>query len=65
MAETHARSGRRVDFEPFDAGKDSTQYNGGEESLLAGEAGINGRLSGPCQPSNLIHTGISEPSFEK
>src|ERR1700719_2488986 len=60
-----AYAGRRIAFEPFDAGMDSTHHDRGEEGLLVGESGVNGRLAGPCQASNLIHTGTCKPSFEK
>src|SRR5262249_14360249 len=58
-------TGRRVDLEASDVGGHVLHHHGGEERLLVGEAGIDGRLPGTRYPGNLINTGAVEAAFEK
>jgi hypothetical protein len=51
--------------EPSDAGVDVAAHDCRKQRLLAGKAGINGRLAGAGQACDFIHAGASKPALKK
>jgi hypothetical protein len=52
-------------LEPRNVGSNALHHDGGEQRLLFGKAGVNGRLAGTGARGDLIHTGTSQPPFKK
>lgn len=56
---------RGMVVEPGDAGVDVAAHDCRKQRLLAGKAGINGRLAGAGQACDFIHAGASKPALKK
>jgi hypothetical protein len=52
-------------FKSGGSGGNVAHYHSGEQLLLAGKSGVNGRLAGAGEAGDLIHAGAGQSAFQK